>query len=126
VLSGASFVAAALLGSALALALGGFGGSSILAFAPAHALLAIIAFGSATVVAIAYRFVPMFALAHTQGRKFQRYLNALVLFAGVGGAAAIQNPLVLRVALAITLVARRLRRKRISKRSERGCDASSM
>jgi hypothetical protein len=78
VLSGASFVAAALLGSALALTLGGFGGSSILAFAPAYALLAIIAFGSATVVAIAFRFVSMFALAHPQERKFQRTTAGLI------------------------------------------------
>jgi hypothetical protein len=103
--SSASFVATALLGSALALALGGFSGSSILGFAPAHALLAIVAFGSATIVAIAYRFVPMFALAHTQERKWQRLPQWLVLLAGLAGAAAVQHPLVLRMALAITLVA---------------------
>lgn len=102
------FVLALLLGGAMADALGrGHATPGLLALAPAHALLAIVVFGSTFVVTISGVFVPMFALAHTRSNRWEASVPWLVLAAGIGAAAgiAIAAPWLVRAALVLGVAA---------------------
>lgn len=59
-----AFAVAAGIGASMAGALGGRWSAAPLALAPLHAAVAILGFASLLIVAISYRFVPMFAVAH--------------------------------------------------------------
>ncbi|MGH7659944.1 MAG: hypothetical protein ACRENA_03360 [Vulcanimicrobiaceae bacterium] len=72
----AALLGAAAIGTQMALAFGGATSGGWLRLAPVHALLAIAGFASATIVAISYRLVPMFALSHTDD-GLRRFLPAL-------------------------------------------------
>ncbi|HVA36486.1 MAG TPA: hypothetical protein VNJ51_02605 [Candidatus Dormibacteraeota bacterium] len=104
-IAAAAFLVAAGLGAAMALALGGRAAPGLLALAPAHASLAVVAFASTLIVAISYRFVPMFALAHTDEGRWTRSAQWLVAGAGVLGAAAAAWPAWQRAAFALAVVA---------------------
>jgi hypothetical protein len=69
---------AAVIGTLMALAFGGSATTWSLKFAPAHAMLALVGFVSATIVIVSYRLVPMFALAHT-GNGTARFAPALLM-----------------------------------------------
>lgn len=70
------FAIAAGLGAAMAVTLTGSWSAPIAALAPLHASLAIIGFASLLILAISYRFVPMFAIAHgtAYGRRLVQWL----------------------------------------------------
>jgi len=85
----AGFALAAALGATMASTLGGNANSALLRLAPAHALLAVVAFASTLVVAVSYRLVPMFALAHgAEEQRWTRLPQWLVAGSGFAGAAA--------------------------------------
>lgn len=102
----AALLGAAAIGTKMALAFGGVTSGEWLRLAPVHALLAIVGFASAAIVAVSYRLVPMFALSHTDDRM-HGFLPALGIPAFVIAAAlCCFGPLwILRVVLAAVLVA---------------------
>lgn len=73
------FLAAAFIGGLMAWALGGLESSSTLALAPAHALLMLAVFATTLVIAISYRFVPMFSVAKADayGKRIPQWLAAI-------------------------------------------------
>jgi hypothetical protein len=99
-------VFAAALGAALAFGLAR-GTAAILTLAPAHALLAIVAFASTLLLAISLRLVPMFALAHTAERRWDRVPAWAALAVGAAGAVAIaaRHVACLEVALLVAIAA---------------------
>jgi len=100
-----AFLIAAAIGAIMALALGGRAPAGVLSLAPAHASLAVIAFASTLVFAISYRFVPMFALAHTHERRWTRAAQWLVATAGGIGALGFIDVWIMRAAMALAAVA---------------------
>lgn len=109
-------VAAALLGGALAVSLAR-GSAALIGWAPVHAVLAAAAFAGTLVVAISYRFVPMFALAHgaksprEQAPQWLLPLGAFVCAAiyGLDPAAALRALFTLTTLLAIWALSTHLR-----------------
>lgn len=99
------FLAAAVVGAAMARALSGGGDSSVLALAPMHAALALAAFATTLVIAISYRFVPMFAVAkaNAYGRRIPQWLCAAAISAVVAGGAA-RDTSIMRGGLAMLFV----------------------
>lgn len=99
------FLAAAIIGGFMAWALGGLRSGEVLGLAPVHAALALGAFATVLVIAISYRFVPMFAVAkaNAYGRRIPQWLAAFAVVAIVASSAAHQNE-GLRWALALLLV----------------------
>lgn len=81
----AAFGLAAAVGAGMALELGGHGGG-MLPLARMHATFAIGAFASVTVVAVSYRLVPMFALAHVSLRRWDRLPAAAILVCAAASA----------------------------------------
>lgn len=100
-----AFFAAAAAGSLMAAALGRRASASLLALAPMHAMLAAGAFASVLIVAVSYRFVPMFAVAkgNAYGKRAVQWVLAGACIAAACGAAAGHRP-VLQIALAAVLV----------------------
>ncbi|MHB8141432.1 MAG: hypothetical protein ACYDHD_09335 [Vulcanimicrobiaceae bacterium] len=100
-----AFLAAATIGAAMTLALAGQITITALQLAPLHALLALAAFTSTAIIAVSVRLVPMFALAHAGVDRLQAVMPWA--FAGAATVAVIwvAHPLVLRLALALMLVA---------------------
>lgn len=98
------FLGAAIIGGVMAWALGGRASASALALAPVHAALALAAFATVLVIAISYRFVPMFAVAKSNayGRRVPQWLAAFAVVAVIASSAAHQNG-ALRGALAMLL-----------------------
>lgn len=99
------FLAAAIIGGFMAWALGGLGNAEALGLAPVHAALALTAFATVLVIAISYRFVPMFAVAkaNAYGRRIPQWLAAFAVVAIVAASAAHRSD-ALRAALALLLV----------------------
>lgn len=99
------FLAAAIVGGFMASALGGAGSTSVLALAPVHAALALAAFATTLVIAISYRFVPMFAVAkaNAYGRRIPQWTAAIAIAVLVVGG-AVQNVVGLRAGLALLFV----------------------
>jgi hypothetical protein len=87
VLAAIGFVSAALIGAGMAVALGTSHFVTLLSLAPVHAALAIGAFASCMIVAISYRFVPMFSLSHASVRQLEKAPQWLVPLAAFGGCA---------------------------------------
>lgn len=80
-----AFAAAALIGAGMAAALGTSHFLILFTLVPVHAALALGAFATTLIVTVAYRFVPMFSLAHAPVRepeKFPQWLVPLAVFAG--------------------------------------------
>lgn len=75
------FLAAAVIGAFMASALGGAWSAGVLALAPIHAILALGAFATTLVIAISYRFVPMFAVAkaNAYGKRIPQWLAAFAI-----------------------------------------------
>lgn len=73
------FLGAAVIGGLMASALGGAWNAGVLALAPVHAILALAGFAGTLVIAISYRFVPMFAVAKTDayGKRLAQWFAAL-------------------------------------------------
>ncbi len=93
-----AFGIAAGIGATMAGVLVGRVAAPIGQLAPLHAVLAIAGFATLLVVAISYRFVPMFAVAHGDG--YGRGAMAWVAAAGVAVTAGfLQSPLGLRLGL---------------------------
>lgn len=84
------FLAAAIVGGVMASALGGWGSASVLKLAPVHAALALAAFATMLVIAISYRFVPMFAVAKADayGRRIPQWAAAFAIAIVIGSGAA--------------------------------------
>jgi hypothetical protein len=82
-----AFAAAALIGAGMAVALGTSHFLSLLSLVPVHAALALGAFATTLIVAVAYRFVPMFSLAHAAVRELEKFPQWLVPLATVAGCA---------------------------------------
>ncbi|HET9097563.1 MAG TPA: hypothetical protein VFN37_12955 [Candidatus Baltobacteraceae bacterium] len=99
------FLAAAIIGAFMAWALGGLGRAEALGLAPVHAALALAAFATVLVIAISYRFVPMFAVAkaNAYGRRIPQWLAALAVVATIAASAAHRSD-ALRAALALLLI----------------------
>lgn len=97
-----AFACAAVLGAGLATSLQGALSPRLLELAPAHAVLAIGGFATVLVIAVSYRFVPMFSIAHgtAYGRKLPQWI-AIAAFAGIATYAS--HAVVVRVLLAIVL-----------------------
>ena len=100
-----AFVAAAAAGSLMAAALGGDASAHLLALAPMHAVLAAGAFASVLVVAVSYRFIPMFAVAkgNAYGKRAVQWILAAGCVAAACAAAAGHRP-GLQIALAAVLL----------------------
>ncbi len=71
-----AFAVATGLGAGMAGFFSGVWVAPVAALAPLHAILAIVGFASLLVLAVSYRFVPMFAVAHatTYGRRLTQWL----------------------------------------------------
>lgn len=95
----AAFGLAAALGAGMALELAGHV-RGMLILARVHGTLAIAAFASVTIVAVSYRLVPMFALAHVSPRRWERLPAAAIL---VCASAATSPPFGARLAFAAML-----------------------
>lgn len=96
------FACAAVLGAAFAGALQGTLSPRLLGLAPVHAVLAIGAFASVLVIAISYRFVPMFSIAH--GAAYGRKIPQWVLIAALAGIAiGATHVVAVRLLLAVVL-----------------------
>lgn len=80
-LSLCGFLAAALIGGLMTLALGGLETTKTLGLAPAHALLMLAVFASTLIIAISYRFVPMFSVAKADayGKRIPQWLSAFAV-----------------------------------------------
>jgi hypothetical protein len=103
-----AFALAVVLGATMASELNANANLAVLRFAPAHGLLAIVAFASTLIVAVSYRLVPMFALAHIDEEgRWTRLPQWLVAGSGfVAAAATIQGSTpVLAAALLVGLAA---------------------
>lgn len=110
------FLAAAIIGAFMASALGGVGSAGVLGLAPVHAVLALAGFASVLVIAISYRFVPMFAVAkaNAYGRRIPQWLAALAVAAIVAASAlhradALRGSLLLLLACAAWIVVSHVR-----------------
>ena len=81
-LSLCGFLAAAFFGGFMTWALGGLESADALTLAPAHALLMLAVFASMLVIAISYRFVPMFSVAKADayGKRIPQLAAALAVF----------------------------------------------
>lgn len=99
------FLATAIIGGMMAWTLGGLGKPGVLNLAPVHAVLALAAFATVLVIAISYRFVPMFAVAkaNAYGRRIPQWLAAAAV-AGIIAGAASHEIITLRASLAALLV----------------------
>lgn len=99
------FLAAAIIGALMAWTLGGSGASGILGLAPVHAALALAAFATVLMIAISYRFVPMFAVAkaNSYGRRIPQWLVAVAV-ACIIAAGFLQRTDAMRASLALLLV----------------------
>ena len=71
-----AFAIAAGLGTSMAGSFSGAWAAPVAALAPLHATLAIVGFASLLILAVSYRFVPMFAVAHgtAYGRRLMQWL----------------------------------------------------
>lgn len=98
----AGFGCAAVLGAGLAASAQGAISPRWLQLAPVHAVLAIGAFATVLVIAISYRFVPMFSIAHgtAYGRKIPQWI-AIAAFAGIALCAS--HAVVVRMLLTVVL-----------------------
>lgn len=97
-----AFAVAVGLGAAMAATLAGSWSAPIAALAPLHATIAIIGFASMLILAISYRFVPMFAVAH--GTAYGRRLVQWLAVASVVVVAAFNAPVAFRIGLLGLLV----------------------
>lgn len=99
----AGFAVAAGIGAPMACALGGRCAPPVLGLAPLHATMAIAAFASLLIVAISYRFVPMFGVAH--GDAYGRRAIQWVAVASVVVVASfLRSPVGVRIGLVGLLV----------------------
>ncbi len=96
------FLAAAIVGGLMASALGGLGSVEVLTLAPLHAVLALAAFATILILAISYRFVPMFAVAkaNAYGKRVPQWISAGAVAVAIGGG-ALEDIAVLRIGLAL-------------------------
>lgn len=99
-----AFFVVAALGATMAGSVGAWWRAPVTTLVAVHAVAAILGFASVLIVAISYRFVPMFAVAHVTayGRRGTQW----VLLAGAAVAIAFANSSVgLRIGLAAVLLA---------------------
>ena len=95
-----AFAAAAGLGVSMAGTFARLWVAPVATLAPLHAVVIILGFASLLILAISYRFVPMFAVAH--GTAYGRYRIQWVAVVGAGAAAEFLNSLLLfRLSLAL-------------------------
>ncbi len=93
-----AFAGAVGIGALMTCTLGGRCSAQIVGLAPLHAFLAVAGFASLLIVAVSFRFVPMFAVAH--GDAYGRRAMQWVAVAGVAVAAgSLHWPLGLRLGL---------------------------
>ncbi len=98
-----AFIVVAGVGATMAGALAGSWSAPLGILAPLHAVLAILGFASLLIVAISYRFVPMFAVAH--GTAYGRHRMQWIVVAGVVVAALfLRSSIGLRIGLFAVLV----------------------